>query len=294
MAQIDALIGSMVQSHVKRVLIVNDKPMHFYMENGEEKAGSAIPGAQLQQVVAEITPADMKNHLSQDGGFNFPYQSPHGPFEIGVGRANGSLQVTITTFDPTKSANDVAAIGGHAPTTAETVESTPAPPASAPIATSPATPAAPGGGKRPAHIDELFHLMNDMEASDLHLSSEEYPMVRQHGIMKQLKQYEILQPDFLKKLLWDIAPERNREEWESDRDTDFAYEVPDLARFRCNYFEDRKGIGAVFRLIPSEVLTAEQLNLKAIHSRFVLFVERFGCCHRPDRFGKIYHARGDD
>ena len=106
MAQIDALIGSMVQSHVKRVLIVNDKPMHFYMENGEEKAGSAIPGAQLQQVVAEITPADMKNQLSQDGGFHFPYQSPHGPFEIGVGRANGSLQVTITTFEPDKSASD--------------------------------------------------------------------------------------------------------------------------------------------------------------------------------------------
>ena len=104
--------------------------------------------------------------------------------------------------------------------------------------------------------------MNDMEASDLHLSSEEYPMVRQHGIIKQLKQYEILQPDFLKKMLWDIAPERNKEEWESDRDSDFAYEVPGLARFRCNYFEDRKGIGAVFRLIPSKVLTAEQLNLK--------------------------------
>ncbi len=104
--------------------------------------------------------------------------------------------------------------------------------------------------------------MNDIEASDLHLSSEEYPMVRQHGIMKQLKQYEILQPDYLKKLLFDIAPERNREEWESDRDSDFAYEVPDLARFRCNFFEDRKGIGAVFRLIPSKVLTAEQLNLK--------------------------------
>ncbi len=259
MAQIDALIGSMVQSHVKRVLIVNDKPMHFYMEDGQEKAGSAIPGAQLQQVVAEITPANMKGQLSQDGGFNFPYQSPHGAFEIGVGRANGSLQITITTFDPAKAAPEVAVAPQTAPEKTAPAPAAPTPVAATPVA---ATPAAPGGGKRVPHIDELFHLMNDMEASDLHLSSDEYPMVRQHGVMKQLTQYEVNSPDYLKKLLWDIAPERNKEEWESDRDSDFAYEVPELARFRCNYFEDRKGIGAVFRLIPSKVLTAEQLNLK--------------------------------
>ena len=112
MAQIDALIGSMVQSHIKRVLIVNDKPMHFYMDNGEEKAGSAIPGAQLQQVVSEVTPDSMKTQLSQDGGFSFPYQSPHGAFEIGIGRSNGSLQVTITASDASKAAQDGAAANG--------------------------------------------------------------------------------------------------------------------------------------------------------------------------------------
>jgi twitching motility protein PilT len=268
MAQIDALINSMVQSHVQRALIVNDKPMHLYMEGGQEKAGPAIPGAQLQQVVAEITPDGMKTQLGQDGGFQFPYQSPHGPFEIGVGRSNGSLQVTITVFDPEKAAQDVAgargeaaiaALTGKSNTEPEKVEA--APPVTAP--TAPATSlATPGGGKRVPHIDELFHLMNEMEASDLHLSSDEYPMVRQHGMMKQLTQYEVSSPEYLKQLLWAIAPERNKEEWESDRDSDFAYEVPGLARFRCNYFEDRKGIGAVFRLIPSKVLTAQQLNLK--------------------------------
>lgn len=267
MAQIDALINSMVQSHVERALIINDKPMHLYMAGGQEKAGPAIPGAQLQQVVNEITPSNLQGSLSQDGGFNFPYQSPYGPFEIGVGRANGSLQVTITAFDPDKAAQDVAGARGEAAIAAMTGK-TSAPPevaktetsAPTPVATSPATPN--GGGQRVQHIDELFHLMNDMEASDLHLSSDEYPMVRQHGIIKQLTQYEISSPEYLKKLLWDIAPERNKEEWESDRDSDFAYEVPGLARFRCNYFEDRKGIGAVFRLIPSKVLTAQQLNLK--------------------------------
>ena len=257
MAQIDALINSMVQSHVQRALIVNDKPMHLYMEGGQEKAGPAIPGAQLQQVVAEITPDGMKAQLGQDGGFHFPYQSPHGSFDIGVGRSNGSLQVTITVAG-SDTATTVAQ-NGHSPASDPPKTETPAP-AAAPIPD--ASPATPGGGKRVPHIDELFHLMNEMEASDLHLSSDEYPMVRQHGMMKQLTQYEVSSPEYLKKLLWDIAPERNKEEWENDRDSDFAYEVPGLARFRCNYFEDRKGIGAVFRLIPSKVLTAEQLNLK--------------------------------
>ncbi|HEY0073043.1 MAG TPA: type IV pilus twitching motility protein PilT [Abditibacteriaceae bacterium] len=261
MAQIDALINSMVQSHVQRALIVNDKPMHLYMEGGQEKAGPAIPGAQLQQVVSEITPDGMKGQLGQDGGFQFPYQSPHGAFEIGVGRSNGSLQVTITAAGSATTSATAASGSQNGHSSAPEPPQADAPPVAAPAA--PATsPATPGGGKRVPHIDELFHLMNDMEASDLHLSSDEYPMVRQHGMMKQLTQYEISSPQYLKQLLWAIAPERNKEEWESDRDSDFAYEVPGLARFRCNYFEDRKGIGAVFRLIPSKVLTAQQLNLK--------------------------------
>lgn len=262
MAQIDALINSMVQSHVQRALIVNDKPMHLYMEGGQEKAGPAIPGAQLQQVVAEITPDNLKNQLGQDGGFNFPYQSPHGSFEIGVGRSNGSLQVTITTSDGGQVASSAASSAQNGHTSAPEPPKSETAPVSTPASAPAASPATPGGGKRVQHIDELFHLMNEMEASDLHLSSDEYPMVRQHGMMKQLTQYEVSSPEYLKQLLWAIAPERNKEEWESDRDSDFAYEVPGLARFRCNYFEDRKGIGAVFRLIPSKVLTAQQLNLK--------------------------------
>ena len=62
-------------------------------------------------------------------------------------------------------------------------------------------------------------------------------------------------------LLWPICSPKNRKEFESDSDTDFAYEVPGLARFRCNYFMDRTGMGAVFRQIPTKIPTMEQLGL---------------------------------
>jgi twitching motility protein PilT len=58
-----------------------------------------------------------------------------------------------------------------------------------------------------------------------------------------------------------IAPTRNRDEFARRHDTDFAYEIQGVARFRCNLFVDRKGMGGVFRVIPSQILTAEQMGL---------------------------------
>ena len=65
----------------------------------------------------------------------------------------------------------------------------------------------------------------------------------------------------VERILWPIAAERNREEFERRRDTDFAYEIESLSRFRCNFFMDRKGMGAVLRVIPSRVMTAEEMRL---------------------------------
>jgi twitching motility protein PilT len=67
----------------------------------------------------------------------------------------------------------------------------------------------------------------------------------------------------MRKLLLSIMPQKNREEFEARHDTDFAYEIMDLARFRANVFMDRKGMGGVFRIIPNNILTAEQLGLSA-------------------------------
>jgi len=111
-------------------------------------------------------------------------------------------------------------------------------------------------------IDQLFHSMVKQGASDLHLCVGSAPMIRKDGHMQPLDPaatattaQEIVQ------LLAPIMPEKNRKEYAERHDTDFAYEIPDLARFRSNIFADRRGPGAVFRVIPSKILTAEQLGL---------------------------------
>ena len=71
----------------------------------------------------------------------------------------------------------------------------------------------------------------------------------------------VLDGELIVRLLDPIMPEKNRHEFAEKHDTDFAYEIPGLARFRANIFMDRKGKGAVFRVIPSKILTAEQLGL---------------------------------
>jgi twitching motility protein PilT len=119
-----------------------------------------------------------------------------------------------------------------------------------------------GGARIAPAIDAMFRRMCELGASDLHLSSAMPPMIRKDGEMRVLHESAPpLSADLLAKLLWEIAPPQNRAEFDQRHDTDFAYEITGLARFRANLFLDRHGIGAVFRVIPSKILTAEQLGL---------------------------------
>jgi twitching motility protein PilT len=117
-----------------------------------------------------------------------------------------------------------------------------------------------------ARMDALFNRMAEVGASDLHLSVSMPPMVRKDGKMQRLECSETtLRDDEMFELLHSIMPDRNQREFEERSDTDFAYEISGLGRFRCNVFLDRKGMGAVCRIIPSEIMTAEELGLpKAI------------------------------
>jgi twitching motility protein PilT len=111
-------------------------------------------------------------------------------------------------------------------------------------------------------IDPLFQAMFDAKASDLHLCVGSPPIVRKDGHMQPLDPAAApLTGEGLIQLLAPIMPEKNRTEFKERHDTDFAYEIRGLARFRANVFADRKGPGAVFRVIPSKILTAEQLGL---------------------------------
>jgi twitching motility protein PilT len=111
-------------------------------------------------------------------------------------------------------------------------------------------------------IDTLFRAMVEVGASDLHLSVGATPMVRKDGRMQPLDAAMApLTAPMVTELLAPIVPDKNRQEFADRHDTDFAYEIAGLARFRSNVFEDRRGPGAVFRVIPAKILSAETLGL---------------------------------
>ncbi len=117
-----------------------------------------------------------------------------------------------------------------------------------------------------AKIDAFFKLMNEQGASDLHLVSGQPPALRLHGSIERIR-YNVLSNDDLRGLLYEITPEEKIKIFEETGDVDFGYEIPGLARYRANYFMQKYGIAAVFREIPSDILTAEQLGLPPVISK---------------------------
>ena len=112
-----------------------------------------------------------------------------------------------------------------------------------------------------AWIDSLLKRMVELNASDLHLTSHCKPMLRIDGDMQTVDECPELSPEQMRQVLFEIAPKRNQAEFDECSDTDFAYELENEGRYRVNMFLDLRGPGAVLRLIPTEILTAEQLNL---------------------------------
>jgi len=112
-----------------------------------------------------------------------------------------------------------------------------------------------------AWIDALLKRMAELGASDLHMTSKRKPMMRLHGDMVTVEECPVIAPDQMRQILFEVTPKDNLAQFEQDSDTDFAYQLAGVARYRVNLFSDNRGPGAVFRLIPEEILTAEQLHL---------------------------------
>ncbi len=114
-----------------------------------------------------------------------------------------------------------------------------------------------------AKIDAFFKLLNEQGASDLHLASGQQPALRIRGEIERIK-YKRLNSDDLRGMLYEITPEDKIKVFEETGDIDFGYEIPGLARYRCNFFMQKNGVAAVFREIPDTIMTCEQLGLPPV------------------------------
>src|SRR6266511_562461 len=136
-----------------------------------------------------------------------------------------------------------------------------------------------------AKIDAFFKLMNEQGASDLHLVAGSQPILRIRGDMERVK-YKVLENDELRAMIFEITPEEKIKLFEETGDIDFGYELPGVARFRANFFRQLNGAGAVFRLIPSSILTAEQLGLPRVITQFAMLHKGLVLVTGPTGSGK--------
>ncbi len=119
---------------------------------------------------------------------------------------------------------------------------------------------------RTNRIDRFLKLMQDRGASDLHLSAGRPPMLRLSGRIEPIR-YRVLDDRDFENLMRPVTPPELWSRYRATGDMDFAYEVPGLARFRVNLFQQERGMGAVFRIIPSKILTLDDLKLPRVLRR---------------------------
>ncbi|WP_277957970.1 type IV pilus twitching motility protein PilT [Anaeromyxobacter oryzisoli] len=271
MARIDAFIDRLFQESGRELRLETGAGAVVSAPRGPVRLlKQPLTTPQIVGAVAEIVPPERRAGFPRPGVTAFPYLARAGAVEVRFETGATGVRVVVMPRPPghgdpgaPPAARSPAAPPPPAPPVPRAAP-TPAPsPAAAP--TSPVA-AANRDGSIPAPqdpraaLDALLEAMLARRASDLHLTAESPPTFRIDGDMVPEVAYGPIAHERLKELLWSIAPEKNREEWHARKDTDFAHETA-AARFRVNVFADRKGIGAVLRQIPNEILTAEKMGL---------------------------------
>ena len=136
-----------------------------------------------------------------------------------------------------------------------------------------------------AKIDSLFKIMFQQGASDLHMSSGSPPYLRVNGEMTQLQMAPLSNEDS-QAMIFEICSEKQKRNFAETWELDFSYTLEGVARFRCNIFMQRKGMGAVFRIIPDKIKTCEDLGLPQEIVDLVKIPKGLICVTGPTGSGK--------
>jgi twitching motility protein PilT len=285
---VEGLLKMMTDASAKGLRLAVGSPAKMMDAAGspQDASSQALTRQEILQLVGPIIPEHARRRLPQETSVEFDHSSPSGAFKVTILRNGAEIAVSIvpdtTAALATAGVSTAAVTSASGATIATIAANEPARPSAAATAVAPATPAAPVAPVAPAApaapaapvapaapastvappIDRLFRLMVEAKASDLHLSSGMPPLVRKDGKIQPLEADAApISPAEMVALLDPITPQSNLDEFARRNDTDFAYEIKGLGRFRANVFLDRKGRGAVFRVIPAKILSAEDLGL---------------------------------
>ena len=248
MSQLDKLIDR-IQPNQELLLESQKEPMMRSSTGLKVMVNQPLMSPQIIALIAEIAPAHQKQNITQKKPAAFEY-------------LRGDKRYTVSFLTQGDLVRGVIAPDGAAGTDQQ-VSDTNSEEETGPVISAQSTPAlkptTKAGGD--PEINVLLRKMFEMNASDLHITSKHKPLIRLHGDMQELPNQSVFSADRVKTLVQEIMPPHNIAQFEEQSDTDFAHEIAGLARFRVNVFMDRFGMGAVFRQIPMEIVTAEKLGL---------------------------------
>jgi twitching motility protein PilT len=287
MARLDPFLEVMLREGAEQLYLLPNEPVSI-VKGGTPRKVSKQPLTEqhIYAMLAEIAPSDVGDRIDQRLDTEFDYAADKGLVKIRVVPEKGQLTAIVTAGASRRTQPAMPLMDdSRAAPVAPAPKPAPKPPRPSVTAAAPmvgdAAPAAPAAGAKarpsvsmrlPAEfagseykaaeqrLGELLKRLVQTSSSDLHLRVGEPPFFRTHGEMER-QSGQPLTPEALDLLVMSIMPERNRAEWKETGDTDFAYEIAGLARFRVNAARDRKGSVAVFRVIPAQVVSVEEMNI---------------------------------
>ena len=297
-ARIDPFVDVLLRERGDQLYLLPDEPVTM-LKDGKPRKVSRQPltDQHIYALLVEVAPSEAADHIDKMAETEFDYIADRGMVRVRIVPELGRLTAVVAPAGnagaeaPAPAAAAAAASPAAAPARAPTPTAQRAPAAAGAGVAPPAAAAqrapAVAGGPAPAPaptavqqapaglpvdfaasqylaaertLGDLLKTLVQTASSDLHLRVGEPPVFRTHGEMKR-QSAPPLSPEQLESMLLSIMPDRNRGEWKESGDSDFAYEIRGLARFRVNAARDRKGPMAVFRVIPAQVVTVEQLNI---------------------------------
>ena len=263
-ARIDPFVEVLLREKGDQLYLLPDEPVTMVKDGKPRKVSKQpLTDQHIYALLVEVAPSESADHIDQMAETEFEYLADRGMVRVRIVPDGGRLTAVLAPVDssatgagaPAPAAQRAPAVAG-----APAPVAVPPPPAAAPPAGLPLDFAAPQYKGAERALGELLKALVQSSSSDLHLRVGEPPVFRTHGEMKR-QSTPALSPEQLELMLLAVMPERNRAQWKETGDSDFAYEIGGLARFRVNAARDRKGPMAVFRVIPAQVVTVEQLNI---------------------------------
>jgi twitching motility protein PilT len=270
MAQLDRFLNLLVTNNgTGLVLAEGDVAKVTIKDSARPVMKQPLTSAQILTLVREIAPTGQPHALDAKGGVMFDYSSADGAFEVSLTQ-NGKIVAQIKPKGLPK--NGVKPGAAPSQTAAPEAVAPPPVPQSAPPAPRveparpeptpmPTTRVTATGNRALDRIEALLRTLVGNKASDLHLRSGSPPMLRLNGEIGPIPNEATLSSAEIDEMLSAVMLEMNRDEFKEINDTDFAHEIPGIARFRGNALRERKGTGAVFRAVPASVVTVEQMGI---------------------------------